>query len=44
MKYGLTAQQLDGAVIVLKNGTGGNATRIKSITITCCPLTITIVF
>ena len=44
MKYGLTAQQLDGAVIVLKNDTGGSATRIKSITITCCPLTITIVF
>ena len=44
IKHGLTAQQLDGAVIVLKNDTGGNATRIKSITITCCPLTITIVF
>ena len=44
IKHGLTAQQLDGAVIVLKNDTGSNATRIKSITITCCPLTITIVF
>ena len=44
MKYGLTKQQLNGAAIVIKNDTGGNATRIKSITITCCPLTITIVF
>jgi hypothetical protein len=44
MKYGLTKQQLNGAAIVIQNDTGPNATRIKSITITCCPLTITIKF
>ena len=45
IKHGLTMQQLDGAEIVLRDETGGaGATRIKSITITCCPLTITIVF
>ena len=44
MKYGLTKQQLNGAAIVIQNDTGPNATRIKSITITCCPLTITIRF
>jgi hypothetical protein len=44
MKYGLTKRQLNGAAIVIQNDTGANATRIKSITITCCPLTITIRF
>ena len=45
MKYGLTKAQLTDAVIVVKDETGGgSATRIKSITITCCPLTITIKF
>jgi hypothetical protein len=44
-RHGLTPEQLEGAEVRVIDETGGaSATRIKSITITCCPLTITIVF
>jgi hypothetical protein len=44
-KHGLTPGQLEGAEIVVTNETGGtSATRIKSIPISCCPLTIVIEF
>jgi hypothetical protein len=44
-KHGLTPEQLEGAEILVTNETGGtSATRIKSITISCCPLTIVIEF
>ena len=39
---GLTAQQLEGAKILVKDETGGKAATRITITITCCPLTITI--
>lgn len=43
LKAGLTARQLADAKIIIKDQTGG-AARIKDVTITisCCPLTITI--
>lgn len=43
VKAGLTTQQLADAKIIFKDQTGGSA-RIKDVTITisCCPLTITI--
>lgn len=44
MKYGLTAPQLEGAAIVLKDESSGAKALRVTITITCCPLTITIVF
>jgi hypothetical protein len=44
-KHGLTPGQLEGAEILVTNETGGtSATRIKSVTISCCPLTIVIEF
>ena len=42
MKYGLTAYQLKGAKVLIKDETGGNAATRVTITITCCPLTIII--
>ena len=45
MEYGLTEQQLEGAAIIVKDETGGRAAASAriTITITCCPLTITII-
>ena len=45
MAYGLTEKQLEGAAIVVKDETGGRAAASSriTITITCCPLTITII-
>ncbi len=42
IKYGLTAHQLKGAKVIVKDETGGNAAVRITITITCCPATITI--
>lgn len=42
IKYGLSAHQLKGAKVIVKDETGGNAATRITITITCCPLTIII--
>lgn len=44
-RHGMSTQQLEGATIVVRDETAGNAARIKSVSIeiTCCPLTITII-
>ena len=43
LSAGLTRQQLADAKIVFKDETGGSSRIIASITVECCPLTITIV-
>ena len=42
IKNGLTAQQLEGAKIMVKDETGGALAKKVTIEISCCPLTIVI--
>lgn len=42
MASGLTAQQLEGAKILIQDETGGSSASKLTITIKCCPLTIII--